>query len=102
MTTLIVLPPGVQVKPVEGHSLRPQANLRDVGSNFRIEAVTVHAKVARGIAQPQHTGQKGVVFAVHAILRPCLDYAKRKPRRYRALANLPRTRTDRQALHPPR
>jgi len=41
--------PRVQVNTVKGNSLRANSNSRDVRPHFRIEAVFVHAQIARCI-----------------------------------------------------
>jgi hypothetical protein len=50
---LIVLGPGVEVNAVERNALRTYGNSGDPGAHFAVEAVFVHAQIARRVAQPQ-------------------------------------------------
>ncbi|MEW8291545.1 MAG: hypothetical protein AB2672_13535 [Candidatus Thiodiazotropha endolucinida] len=45
--------PGVQIKSVEGDALFTYSNFSDIGTNFGIEAIAVHAQISRGIPQPE-------------------------------------------------
>jgi hypothetical protein len=52
VAALIVVGPGVEVKPVESDSLRANWNLGKARANLAIEAIFVHAEIGRGVAQP--------------------------------------------------
>ncbi len=52
----MLLHPGVEFKPVEGEPVEGDAlgangNFGDMGADFGVEAVAVHAQVARGVAE---------------------------------------------------
>jgi hypothetical protein len=49
--------PGVQFKSVERNALRADRNLCDVAADLRVEAVAVHAEVARRIAESDEAGE---------------------------------------------
>jgi hypothetical protein len=50
VATLIVVGPGIEVKPVKGDSLRPDRNHGKKRTNVAIEAIFVHAEVRRSVA----------------------------------------------------
>ena len=52
VAALIVVGPGIEVKPVESDSLRADGDYIQEGTNVAIEAIFVHAKIRRGVAQP--------------------------------------------------
>jgi hypothetical protein len=52
----ILVRPGVEFKPIEGHALRADPKLGQAGADLRIEAIAVHADVERRIAQPHQPG----------------------------------------------
>ena len=52
VATLILVRPGIEVKPVKGDALGADRDGENKRANFAIEAVLVHAEVGRGIAQP--------------------------------------------------
>jgi hypothetical protein len=52
VATLILVRPGIEVKPVEGNALGADRDGRHERANLAIEAVLVHAEVGRRIAQP--------------------------------------------------
>jgi len=51
----IVFYPGVEFKPVEGNTLLTDGNFCEEGPNLRIEAIAIHAKIARRIAKPHQS-----------------------------------------------
>ncbi len=51
VAALIVVGPGIEVKPVEGDPLRADRDLGKHRTNVAIEAIFVHAEIGRGIAQ---------------------------------------------------
>ena len=55
VATLILVRPGIEVKPVKGNSLGADRDGRHEGANLTIETVFVHAEVGRGIAQPDES-----------------------------------------------
>ena len=59
--------PGVQFKAVECDALSTNRDLSEVGSDFRVETVTVHAQVTRGIAESEQPGgeKKMLVCCYH-------------------------------------
>ena len=52
VAALIVVGPGIKVKPVKGDSLRTDWNCREGWTNVAIEAIFVHAKIGGRVAQP--------------------------------------------------
>jgi hypothetical protein len=57
---LILLPPGIQFKAVEGDALATDADFPDKGPDFGVEAVAVHTEVAGRIPESEHSRHKGV------------------------------------------
>ena len=55
---LIVIRPGVQINAIERDALRADGNRRDVRTHVVVEAVLVHAEVARRVAQPNEARQE--------------------------------------------
>ncbi len=51
VATLIVVRPAIEVKAVKGNSLRSNRDSRQERAHVTIEAILVHAKIRRGIAQ---------------------------------------------------
>jgi hypothetical protein len=51
VAALIVIRPCVEVKAIEGHSLRADRDRGEKGADFAVEAVFVHAEIGRGVAQ---------------------------------------------------
>lgn len=45
--------PSVEFKTIEGHALAANADLGKVGPDLEVEAVAVHAEVARGVAETE-------------------------------------------------
>jgi hypothetical protein len=58
VAALIVVGPGIKVKPVKGDPLRADRDHVEEGTNVAIEAIFVHAKIRRRIAQPDEAPQK--------------------------------------------
>ena len=54
----MLLHPGVELKAVEGNALGANRDLGDIGAYFGVEAVSVHAQVARGVAEAQQTREE--------------------------------------------
>jgi len=55
VAALIVVCPAIEVKAIEGHSLHAYGKVDECGAHLPIEAVFVHAEVARGIAEPDES-----------------------------------------------
>jgi hypothetical protein len=55
VATLILIRPGIEVKPVKGDALGADRDGLYQRANLAIEAVLVHAEVGRGIAQPDES-----------------------------------------------
>jgi hypothetical protein len=53
VAALIVLNPCVQFKAVESNPLASNAELGEARPDLAVEAVTVHAEVARGVAEAE-------------------------------------------------
>jgi hypothetical protein len=58
VAALIVVGPGIEVKPVEGDSLRADWNCGEERTNVAIEAILVHAEIGWCVAQADETRQK--------------------------------------------
>ena len=58
VAALIVVGPGIEVKPVEGDPLRADRNRGEQRTNSAIEAIFVHAEIRRGVAQADETRQE--------------------------------------------
>ena len=58
VAALIVVGPGIEVKPVKGDSLRADWNHGEERTNVAIEAIFVHAEIGRGVAQPDEARQQ--------------------------------------------
>ena len=56
--------PGVQLKPIESNALNTYRNLNQIRPYFAVEAIGIHAQIARRIAQPveppQHQPEQGM------------------------------------------
>ena len=53
--------PGVQFKAVERNALSTNRDFGELGADFRIEPVAVHAQVTRGIAETEESwGDSGL------------------------------------------
>jgi hypothetical protein len=50
VAALIVVGPGIEVKPVKGDSLRPDRNHGKKRTNLAIEAILVHAEIGGRVA----------------------------------------------------
>jgi hypothetical protein len=55
VAVLIFVEPSVQIKAIEGHPLPANPNFGDMWANLGIEPISVHAEVARGVLQANHT-----------------------------------------------
>jgi hypothetical protein len=58
VAALIVVGPGIEVKPVEGNPLGADWDHRKQRTNLAIEAILVHSEIRRGVAQADKTRQK--------------------------------------------
>jgi hypothetical protein len=58
VAALIVVGPGIEVKPVEGDPVRADWNHGKQRTNLAIEAILVHSEIRRRIAQADKTRQK--------------------------------------------
>ena len=58
VAALIVVGPGIEVKPVKGDPLGADRDLVQERTNVAIEAIFVHAEIRRGIAQTDEARQK--------------------------------------------
>lgn len=55
----MVVDPGIQFKPVERDSLSTDRDFSEVGPDFGVEAVAVHAEIARGVPKAQQSRGNG-------------------------------------------
>ena len=55
----ILLHPGVQFKSVEGDALFADRDLCEVGPDFSIEAISVHAEIEWRISKPDQSWSNG-------------------------------------------
>jgi hypothetical protein len=58
VAALIVVGPGIKVKPVEGDPLRTNRDHGEERPNVAIEAIFIHAEIRRGVAQADETRQE--------------------------------------------
>jgi hypothetical protein len=58
VAALIVVGPGIEVKPVKGDPLRADRDRAEKWSNVSIEAIFVHPEIQRSVAQPYESRQK--------------------------------------------
>ena len=58
VAALIVVGPGIKVKPVESDPLRADWNHGKQRTNLAIEAILVHSEIRRRVAQADKTRQK--------------------------------------------
>ena len=58
VAALIVVGPGIEVKPVESDSLHADWNCREGWTNIAIEAIFVHAEIGWCVAQADESRQK--------------------------------------------
>jgi len=56
IAALMLVGPGVQVKPIEGDALRSDGNYGQVGAYFGDENLSVHAEIGRGVAHADEAG----------------------------------------------
>jgi len=47
----ILIHPGIEIKSIEGHPLHPHADLDDIGTDLRVEAILIHSEVVGRIPQ---------------------------------------------------
>ena len=59
VAALIVVGPGIEVKPVKRDSLRADGNHIQERTHVAIEAIFVHAEIRRGVAQADVARQEG-------------------------------------------
>jgi hypothetical protein len=52
VAALIVVGPGIEVKPVKRDSLRTDGDYGEARTNVAIETIFIHAEIRRGVAQP--------------------------------------------------
>jgi hypothetical protein len=52
VAALIVVGPGIEVKPVESDSLRTDWDLGKLRTDVAVEAIFVHAEIRRSVAHP--------------------------------------------------
>ena len=55
--------PGVQFKSVEGDALFTDADFGQIRPYYGVEAIAIHAEVARGVAQPDEAWLEGPAHA---------------------------------------
>ena len=55
VAALIVVGPGIEVKPVKGDALRTNWNHAEERTDVAIEAIFIHAEIGRGVAQSDET-----------------------------------------------
>lgn len=55
-----MIDPGVQFKAVERDALSTDRDFREMGTDFRVEAVAVHAEVAWGIPETEEPRRDGL------------------------------------------
>ena len=58
VAALIVVGPGIEVKPVEGDALRADGDHGEERTNVAIEAILVHAEIGGRVAQPDEARQE--------------------------------------------
>ena len=58
VAALIIVGPGIEVKPVKGDPLGADWNRGEKRTNLAIEAIFVHAEIRRGVAEPDETRQE--------------------------------------------
>ena len=58
VAALIVVGPGIEVKPVKGDALGADWDHGKQRSDLAIEAILVHSEIRRGVAQADKTRQK--------------------------------------------
>jgi hypothetical protein len=58
VAALIVVGPGIEVKTVEGDSLRADRDDGEERTNVAIEAILVHAEIGGRVAQPNEARQE--------------------------------------------
>jgi hypothetical protein len=58
VAALIVVGPGIEVKPVKGDSLRADRDRGEKRTHLAIEAIFIHPEIQGGIAQPDEARQE--------------------------------------------
>jgi hypothetical protein len=58
VATLILIRPRIEVKTIEGHSLRADRDRGEEGTDVAIEAIFIHAEIGWGVAQADEARQK--------------------------------------------
>jgi hypothetical protein len=58
VAALIVVGPGIEVKPVKGDPLRANWDLGKLRTNVAVEAILVHAEVRRSVAHANEARQQ--------------------------------------------
>ncbi len=58
VAALIVVGPGIEVKPVKGDPLGADRDRGEERTNVAIEAISVHAEIGRCVPQPDKARQK--------------------------------------------
>ncbi len=58
VAALIVVGPGIEVKPVKGDAVSADRNRGEERTNVAIEAILVHAEIRRGVAQADEARQE--------------------------------------------
>jgi hypothetical protein len=66
VAALIVIGPGIEVKPVKSDSLYADWDLGKKGAHVAIKAIFVHAEIRRGVAQPDKARQEWGCLGVRA------------------------------------
>jgi hypothetical protein len=61
----MLIRPGIEVKAIEGFALDADRNQRHPGPNLFVEAVLVHAEIARRIAESQEARCAGCARGYH-------------------------------------
>jgi hypothetical protein len=68
VAALIVVGPGIEVKPVKGDPLRADGNYGEVRTNVAIEAIFVHAEIRWSVAHANEARQQPRWFGEEAHL----------------------------------
>ena len=72
----MIVHPAVQFKAIESDALGADAQLENVGSDFGVEPVPVHAEVARRVPKPDKPREDRLCRLLHVVppivLRPLL------------------------------
>jgi hypothetical protein len=68
VAALIVVGPGIEVKPIKGDTLRTDGDRGEEGTNVAIEAILVHAEVRRSVAHANEARHQPKWFCKQAHL----------------------------------